>query len=168
MIEETALEPQDVPTPTTSEPDATIGAATDAAAPVVDDWVASEVPVDSRFASRSQRIDDIRDGAQLERNPWTSSLSNMTADLLEIELVFHELLRQAFHANGVSLDELQKRSGPIDSFLRIVKQVSQATQLTRVCRKDDAEATDSQGHDSAEAKNSQFCAPTENQPRAAI
>jgi hypothetical protein len=146
MTEETPQEPQDAPPPTTSRTDATMDAATDAAAPVVDDQAASYMPVDPRFASRSQRIDDIREAAQSERNPWTSSLSYMTADLFALELGFQEVLLQAFQANGVSPDELQERC---HSFLRIVKQTCQATQLTRIYRKDDAEATNLNGHHSA-------------------
>lgn len=94
---------------------------------------------DPAFAGRRQRIFEHRATALEEVDPLVACLAGVTSDLLDMQLVIGERVRQNLSAEGGSLDVIERNEKVIDLQLRFAKQIAQLAQLERRARRDGGE-----------------------------
>ena len=96
----------------------------------------STPPLDPAYERRRRRIYEHRVEAQAESHTMIACLAGVNSDLLDCELVIAETLRQAWSASDNPLEAVVSHEPQLDLLLRLVKQITQVTQLEQRCRKE--------------------------------
>ena len=97
-------------------------------------------PYDPAFEIRRHRIFDHRAEAQAATNALTACLAGSIPISSTSSCRWREMIRRAMAANGLSLENFEPLSKPLDLLLRYNKQITQTTQLELRVRKEDADA----------------------------
>jgi hypothetical protein len=111
--------------------------------------------LDRVYHGRKQRISELRTKAFSEKDPLVACLDCANSDLFDVEVDLAEQIK-CDSENG----DVEQVAQKLDLLLRVVKQISQITQVAQRQRKDSEQPTVSRQEPIAKAKKTQICAPT--------